>query len=165
MTKAMRSPTIVLLAALCAVTAGCSGTPVGSEAACADYATILEASPARAAPSEPFRLHGEGFYGEFVCDDSGPRIFSRPAGGRPTDGIRIEFVQGAKVWPLAIVASDEDLSFDARGLEIPADAPPGEALVRATSPAVQAGTLPPQAEAPLIVLDDLPETGGALDRP
>lgn len=90
--KATQSPTLVLLAALCAVTAGCSGTLGGGETVCADHARGLKASPTRAAPNEPFQLHGEGFYGEFVCDDSGPQITSKPVGGRPTDGIRVEFV-------------------------------------------------------------------------
>ena len=162
--KATQSPALVLLTALCAVTAGCGGMPGGGEAACADHARGLEASPARAAPNEPFQLHGEGFYGEFVCDDSGPRILSRPSGGRPTDGIRVELVQGSRSWPLATVTSREDLSFDAGGLEVPPEARPGEAVVRATSPRVDAGVAPPRAETPFLVLGD-PEMDSAQERP
>lgn len=149
---------LVLLAAVYAVTAGRGG---GGGAACADHASGLEASPARAAPNEPFRLHGEGFYGDFVCDDSGPQLLSRPAGGRPTDGIRVEFIQGTRTWTLATVASGEDLTFDAGGLEVPAGTAPGEAIVRATSPSTGSGGIPPRAEAPFLVLDGPPEKGNS----
>lgn len=153
---------LVLLAALYAVTAGCSG--LGGGAACAATAAKLEASPARASPNQTFRLHGEGFYGDFICDDTGPPSLSRPAGGRPTDGIRVEFLQGTRVWTLATVASDKDLTFDTEGLTVPADAAPGEAVVRATSPSVLPEVLPPRAETPFLVLGDLPGTGAPRDR-
>lgn len=150
---------------MCAATAGCSGTLGGSQAECGGPAATLEASPARAAPGEPIRLHGEGFYGDFVCDDNGPEILSRPAGGRFTDGIRVEFVQGTRTWSLATVTSDEDLGFDARSLKVPFEAKPGEAAVRATSPPTESSEYPPQAETPFLVVDDLTGTADAEDRP
>ena len=142
---------LVVLAALWAVS---TGRGSGGDAACAASTSDLEASPTQAAPGEPFRLHGEGFYGDFVCDDGGSPLFSRPAGGRPTDGIRVEFLQGTRTWPLATVASDEDLTFDAEALEVPTGAEPGEAVVRATSPSTAPGTTPPRAHAPFVVLED-----------
>lgn len=142
---------LVLLAALYVLTAGRDG----GGAACGATLPSLEAGPARAAPDGSFRLHGEGFYGDFICDDTGPAFLSRPAGGRPTGGIRVEFVQGTKTWTLATVTSDEDLAFDAERLTVPADASPGKAVVRATSPAVERAGIPPQGETPFLVLDRL----------
>ena len=152
---------LALLAVLYAVTAGRGS----GGAACAAVRPSLEASRAQAAPGETFRLRGKGFYGDFICDDTGPPVSSRPAGGRPTGGIRVELLQGTKTWTLATVASDEKLEFDAEGLTVPADAAPGEAAVRATSPAVDPRMPEPQAEVPFLVLDDLPETGGSGDSP
>lgn len=151
----------VLLAAFCAAAAGYAGTVEGAQAACAASMPSVRASPAEGAPGEPFRLQGEGFYGNFVCDDTGPPVSSRPQGGRPTDGIRVELLQGTKTWTLATVASGEDLEFDAGGLEVPGDAVPGEAVIRATSPSVDPRVPPPRDEAPFLVLDRLPETGGS----
>ena len=153
---------LVLLAALWAVAAGRGS---GGDAACAAVASDLEASPAQAAPGELFRLHGEGFYGDFVCDDQGIALFSRPAGGRPTDGIRVEFLQGTKTWTLATVSSGEDLTFDAVGLHVPAGASPGEAIVRATSPSTAAGTSPLRSHTPFLVLDAPSDTGSPKDHP
>ena len=150
----------VLLAAFCAAAAGYAGLVEGAQAGCAASLPTLRASPAQAAPGEPFGLHGEGFYGEFICDDTGPPVSSRPAGGLPTDGIRVELLQGTKKWTLTTVASDKDLRFDAEGLTIPVDAAPGEAVVRATSPSVFPEASPPQADTPFLVLDALPDTGG-----
>ena len=147
---------LVLLAVLYAVTAGRSGG-----AACAAVRPSLEASPAEVVPGEPFSLHGEGFYGDFICDDTGPPVSSRPAGGRPTDGIRVEFLQGTRTWTLATVASNEGLEFDAGELELPPDATPGEAVMRATSPSADPRMPPPRAETPFLVLERLPETGGS----
>ena len=142
---------LVLLAVLYALIAGRGG----GGAACAAALPSLEASPARAAPDGSFRLHGEGFYGDFVCDDTGPAFLSRPAGGRPTGDIRVEFVQGTRTWTLATVTSDEDLAFDAERLTVPADAAPGKALVRATSPAVDRAGIPPEDATPFLVLGRL----------
>ena len=63
----------VLLAAFCAAAAGYAGTVEGAQAACAASMPSVRASPAEGAPGEPFRLQGEGFYGDFICDDTGPR--------------------------------------------------------------------------------------------
>lgn len=124
------------------------------QAACGARAPTLEASPAQAAPDEPFRLRGEGFFGDFICNDTGtvgdPIEPSRPL---PDESIPVEFVQGDRTWPLATVGSNEDLSFDV-GLAVPADARPGRAVVRAT------GSLSGPTETPFLVLDALPETGG-----
>ena len=162
-------PTIAftLLAAFCAAAAGYAGLVESGHAACAASRPTLEARPAQAAPSEPLNLHGEGFFGDFICDDTGPPILSRPTGGRPTDGIRVELLQGTKTWTLATVASDKNLRFDAKGLTVPADAAPGEAVVRATSPSIfpEASPSPPQADTPFLVLDALPNTGGPKHSP
>lgn len=160
MDKTKLSLVPILLAALCAIAAGYVGVVDSGQAACAAVRPGLEASPAQAVPGEPFRLHGEGFYGDFICDDTGPPVSSRPAGGRPTDGIRVELLQGTKTWPLATVSSGEGLEFDAESLTVPADAAPGEAVVRATSPSVDPRMPAPRAEAPFLVLDRLSETGG-----
>ena len=152
---------LVLLAALWAVAAGRGS---GCDAACAAEASDLQASPTQAVPGELFRLRGEGFYGDFVCDDGGG-LLSRPAGGRPTHGIRVEFLQGTKTWTLTTVASGEDLGFDASGLEVPAGARPGEAVIRATIPSTSPGTTPPRAHTPFLVLDDLSDAGEPKDRP
>ena len=151
---------VVLLAAFCAAAAGYAGTVEGAHAACAASLPSIQARPAQAAPGEAFRLHGEGFYGEFICDDAGSPVISRPQGGRPTDGIRVELLQGTKTWTLATVASGKDLEFDAQGLGVPADAAPGEAVVRATSPSVDPRMPPTRDEVPFLVLGHLPETGG-----
>lgn len=150
----------VLIAALCAIVAGYAGATRSGQAACSASMPRLEASPAQALPGEPLRLRRDGFYGDFICDDTGPPVSSRPQGGRPTDGIRIEFLQGTRTWTLATVSSDEGLEFDAEGLAVPADAAPGEAVLRATSPTVDPRMPPPRAETPFLVLDRLPETGG-----
>ena len=128
--------TLSLLAALCALFgAGCTGPTVGGgEAQCAAPASKIEASPARAVPNEAFDLHGEGFFDDFVCNDTGPpwERDEDPLRGLPTGGIRIEFAQGAKTWPLTTIGSDANLSFDAKGLRVPAGAGPGRATVRVT---------------------------------
>jgi hypothetical protein len=79
----------------------------------------LEARPARAAPETTFRLHGDGF--STVCDKS-----------RPAQDIRIEFRQDGRIWKLATVDADRQLTFDAR-LRVPAGARQGQATVRATT--------------------------------
>ena len=146
---------LVLLAVLYALGAG-----RGGGAACSASLPELKSSLSQATRSETFRLRGKGFYGDFVCEDTGPPVSSRPAGGLPTGGIRVEFLQDKRVWTIATVASDENLEFDAGGLKVPADAVPGRAVVRATSPSVDPLIPPLRAETPLLVLDDLPGTGG-----
>ncbi len=125
MDKTKPSLVPILLTALCAIAAGYVGVVDSGQAACAAVRPSLKASLAQAAPGEPFRLHGEGFYGDFICDDTDPPVWSRPAGSRPTDGIRVEILQGTKTWTLATMSSGEGLEFDAEGLTVPADATPG----------------------------------------
>lgn len=153
------APSLVLVLVLLAVLYALD-TGRGGGAACAASLPELESSPEHVAPGETFRLRGEGFYGDFICDDTGPPVSTRPAGGLPTGGIRVEFLQGTRTWTLATVASDEDLEFDAGRIEVPADAVPGKALVRATSPSVDPHIPPLRTETTLQVLDDLPGTGG-----
>lgn len=78
----------------------------------------LEAEPARAASGATFRLHGAGF--SSGCDKI-----------RPARDVRIEFRQGERIWKLATVDADRQLTFDA-GLRVPAGARTGQATVRAT---------------------------------
>lgn len=138
----------LLLVALCAIAAGC-GSIGGGEAACAAMEPRVEAEPARAAPTETFVLLGEGF-----ADYSGrggllqgecPRLL-------PDRGIRVELVQGDKTWELARIDGGEDLAFEAK-LEVPADAAPGEAVVKATSRSTGLSQALPPAKAPFLVLD------------
>ncbi len=150
----------ILLAALCAIAAGYVGVVDSGQAACAAVRPSLEASPAQAASRRAVPPPRRGLYGDFICDDTGPPVWSRPAGGRPTDGIRVELLQGTKTWTLATVSSGEGLEFDAEGLTVPADAAPGEVVVRATSLSVDPRMPAPRAKAPFLVLDRLPETGG-----
>jgi hypothetical protein len=79
----------------------------------------LEARPARATPETTFRLHGEGF--STVCNEA-----------RPAQDIRIDFRQNGRIWKLATVDADRDLTFDTR-LRVPAGARSGQATVRATT--------------------------------
>ncbi len=62
--------------------------------------------------------------------------------------------------PVLLAAPCTCIAGRAGELTVPADAAPGEAVLRATSPSVDPRMLPPQADAPLLVLDDLPRTGG-----
>ena len=146
--------TLVLLVAMGAITAGC-GSIGGAEAECvAVIERRVEAEPARAAPAEPFRLRGEGFAdhsgpGNPLQDDC-PRIL-------PERGIRVEFVQGDKTWELSrLNAGEEERGVFEAKLEVPADAEPGEAVVKATGPASSSdsGQVPLGARTPLRVLGE-----------
>ena len=139
----------LLLAALCAVASGC-GPLGGGEAACAAMAPRVEAEPTRAAPAETFRLREEGFadYSDRGGILRGLRECPEPP---PERGIPVEFVQDNRTWALGGVEGGEDLSFEAE-LEVPSDAAPGEAVVRATSSGPGLAEAPPPAEAPLLVL-------------
>lgn len=79
----------------------------------------VEAAPARVAPGATFRLHGAGF--STACDES-----------KPEQGIRIDFSQGGRIWKLATVEADSQLTFDAR-MRVPAGARAGQATVLATT--------------------------------
>lgn len=150
-------PKMMFLAVMCAFITGCGGTLSSEQAACAAPASDLEASPEQAAPTEPFSLRGEGFFGEYVCNDTAPPESQEPSGPRPDESIKIEFVQGDREWNLATVSSDENLSFKEE-FEVPADAEPGQATVRATSSSQD--IYPDPQEASFTVLGALPDTGG-----
>ena len=137
--------------ALCALAVGC-GVFGSGEAACAAIEPRVEAEPAQAAPTETFVLRGEGFAdhsGRGLLQGECPRLL-------PDRAILVELVQGDKTWELARIDSgEEDFAFEAR-LEVPADATPGEAVVRATSHSIgpsQAVPLP--VKGPFLVLGGL----------
>lgn len=93
-----------------------STTPESAgDAACSSLS--LEARPARAETT--FRLHGDGF--SAVCDEA-----------RPAQEIRIDFKQDGRIWKLATVDADRQLTFDVK-LRVPAGARPGQASVKATT--------------------------------
>lgn len=121
---------ILAVTALAALLPGCA---VGSsQAACAAPLPTVEVSPQRAVPGEPFTLRGEGFIGRFFCDDTGgPGILAdddtRAYGARD---IRLEYRQDGKTWRLGTADAGRKLGFETR-VEVPADARPGPATVRA----------------------------------
>ena len=166
MKQTMRFPTLMLLLALlCVIAAGCGGGIRGGQAgSCGAAGPRIEASPAKAAPSDTFRLRGTDFANYSSSSSASQQECPRPL---PVEGIRIEFVQGSRTWTLATVTSPEDLRVDAEVLTVPADAAPGEAVVRATSPQVSppASPSPPQADTPFLVLGALPDTGGPKHSP
>jgi len=91
----------------------------------------VEAVPKRAAPGQPFTLHGKGFVGDVVCDDAG----TAGSGGNssralPARDVRLEFRQGGETWELGTVDAGRGLGFDAR-VEVPKEAEPGHATLRA----------------------------------
>ncbi len=103
----------------------------GSAAACATPAPILEARPSRGAPGNEFSIRGRYFVAGFsVCDDTGS---GSPAAAQtvPARDVRVEFVQGKRTWELGSVEADKG-SRIATELEVPEDARPGRAIVRAT---------------------------------
>ena len=155
----------VVLAALGSTVAGCAavGSVDREQAACAVTAPVLEAEPARAAAGGAFELRADGFYEDFVCNDSrspGERP-DEPSGPVPADEVRIELVQGERTWNLSTVSSDEDLAFEVR-LEVPDGARPGRAEVRATAGGIgTAGGMDAPVTTSFLVLDPLPDTGGS----
>ena len=144
--------TFWLAATLLAGTLLLAGCATGSsQGACAAPAPTLEVRPARAAPSETFRLHGAEFAGRYYCDDTGTG--DGEAGGNsaatPARDVRVELRQGARTWKLATVDAGRKLGFDVR-IEVPVDVRPGRATVRAVG-----GGVP--AETPLRVLGKGPD--------
>lgn len=99
---------------------------------------------------EPFALRGEGF-ADYSDRGGVLRGLGECPKPPPERGIPVEFVQDNRTWALGSVDGDEDLAFEAK-LEVPADAAPGEAVVRATSSGSGLAEAPPPAEAPLLVL-------------
>jgi hypothetical protein len=113
---------MAVVAAMIAFLAGCAvaGRP---EAACAG--PTLRTEPARAAPGESFRLHGEWFF--VGCNDMG-----RDQPEPPEKDIRVGFRQDDRTWRLATVDAKRGYSFDVK-LAVPAEAKPGRAVVFADS--------------------------------
>ena len=102
-----------------------------SAAACASPEPTLEARPAGGAPGDEFSIRGRYFIAGFsVCDDTGS---GSPAAAQavPARDVRVEFVQGKRTWELGSVEADKG-SRIATKLEVPVDAKPGRATVRAT---------------------------------
>lgn len=113
-----------------AAESGASSSAAPGSAACASPAPVLEARPARGAPGDAFRVRGKHFVAGFsVCDDTGPGLSA--AQTIPARDVRVEFRQGGRTWELGRVEADKDSRLAAR-LEVPADARPGRATVRAT---------------------------------
>jgi hypothetical protein len=91
-----------------------------AEAECASLGPILEARPARGAPGNEFGIRGSYFDGNLRdCDND------------PARDVRVEFLQDGRRWELGILISDKDSRLAAK-LEVPANARPGRATVRAT---------------------------------
>lgn len=130
----------IVVAAL-AVAVLLSGCAVGSsQAACATEAPEIEVTPQRVAPGQPFTLRGENFIGRFVCDDTGPDVPERDGTQAfPSRDVRLEFRQGEKTWKLETVDAGRSLGFETR-VEVPEDARPGRATVRAVGGGVPAST-------------------------
>lgn len=104
--------------------AGGASKAAGSSAAGGGEATgcpspSIEALPARATAGEKFRLRGYGF--SSGCDG---------AGIKPATGIRIYFRQDGRIWRLATLDADRNLTF-VTNLRVPAGADPGRASVQA----------------------------------
>jgi hypothetical protein len=97
-----------------------SGASASSiEDACYPPEPILEVEPPRGAPGDGFGIRGKNFDGNLRdCD-----------GDRARD-VRVEFSQGGRTWELGRLVSDKGSRLDAI-LEVPADARPGRATVRA----------------------------------
>lgn len=101
-----------------------------SAAACASPAPVLGARPARGAPGDAFRVSGKHFVAGFsVCDDTG----RDPSGAQtiPARDVRVDFRQGGRTWELGRVEANASSRLAAT-FEVPADASPGRATVRAT---------------------------------
>lgn len=90
------------------------------EDACLPPEPVLEAKPSRGAPGDGFGIRGRNFDGNLRdCDDD------------PARDVRVEFLQDGRTWELGRLVSDKDSRMAAK-LEVPADARPGRATVRAT---------------------------------
>lgn len=99
-----------------------------SAAACASPDPVLEAWPARGAPGDTFEVRGRHFVARFsACDDTGPDLSAQTV---PADEVRVEFRQGEKTWEFGKVEADKSSRLVAR-LEVPKDARPGRATLRA----------------------------------
>ena len=103
-----------------AADSGASAASTSAEAECASPGPILEARPARGAPGYEFGIRGRYFDGDLRDCDSDP-----------ARDVRVEFLQDGMRWDLGRLVSDKDSRLAAK-LEVPADARPGRATVRAT---------------------------------
>ncbi len=103
-----------------ATEAGSSTAGAMADGACISPGSMLKAMPARGAPGDEFGIRGSHFDGNLRdCDND------------PARDVRVEFLQGGRRWDLGRLTSDEDSRLAAK-LEVPADARPGRATVRAT---------------------------------
>lgn len=119
-----------LILALSLISAGCASS-TSDQGACTAPAPTVETQPVRAAPEETFQIIGENFASRYTCPDSGSED-GKSSQGFPEREISLEFVQHGRVWDLGTTNSDGNLSFE-MDLEVPKDAKPGKAAVRATS--------------------------------
>lgn len=90
------------------------------EDACFPPEPVLEAKPSRGGPGDGFVIRGKNFDGNL-----------RDCDGDPARDVRVEFLQDGRTWELGRLVSDKDSRLAAK-LEVPADARPGRATVRAT---------------------------------
>ncbi len=101
-----------------------------AEGACGFPSPTLEARPARGAPGDGFGIRGRHFVaGIRGCNETGSG--SPAAQTVPARDVRVEFLQGGERWKLGDVEADRGSRIAAE-LEVPTDARPGRATVRAT---------------------------------
>lgn len=99
---------------------GASAHSASAEAACGWPEPTLQARPPRGAPGDGFGVRGRYFEADVRdCDKD------------PARKVRVEFLQGGRTWQLGSVEVSKGSRLAAR-LEVPADASPGRATVRAT---------------------------------
>ena len=91
-----------------------------ADAACGWPETSLEARPQRGAPGDGFGIRGRYFESDVRDCDSDP-----------ARNVRVTFSQGGREWKLGSFEVSEGSRLTAK-LEVPADARPGRATVRAT---------------------------------
>ena len=97
-----------------------SNASAEADVACGWPETSLEARPQRAAPGDGFGIRGRYFESDvWDCDLD------------PARNVRITFSQGGREWKLGSFEVSEGSRLTAK-LEVPADARPGRATVRAT---------------------------------
>lgn len=139
------------------ISLGCGVAGLGNqeEAACIAPQTTLEADPETVAPDSTFTLKGDGFFGDYVCNDTDPPEQSgKSSGGLPADDIKIELIQGENTRELATVSSNDNLAFE-KTLNVPSNVQPGQAILRARVSTVDTpGVTRASAKTPLIVSND-----------
>ena len=96
------------------------GSAASASAACGWPESSLEARPGRGAPGEEFGIRGRGFEADVRdCDED------------PARDVRLEFLQDGRTWKLGSVDASKGWRLAAK-LEVPTEARPGRATVRAT---------------------------------